>query len=176
MHTPRRIGQHNRTQHHTHNNTTQTITSTTSPTNVSPHHHNTPSQLPSEMTLNLAAQLHNSHTPTSLLTPPILPTMPTTTTPTNNTPPPNTNNPTPIQNHIDSGYTVLPLPNLLPTDIRVLSHNINSLPTASEAELGASFDLYHQLNPSVIGLQETNKNWTFYDATVGRIRQCLERR
>jgi hypothetical protein len=95
----------------------------------------------------------NSHTPNS---PP--------------TPPP----PTPTQN-LQAGYTALPLPILQPTEIRVLSHNINTLPTSSPAELGASFDLYRQLNPSIIGLQETNKNWKKYDATVGRVKQCIDR-
>ena len=106
-------------------------------------------------------------------------TTPINTTHTNQTPtiPQNPHPPTAnINQQIDAGYTVLPLPTLLPTDLRVLSHNINTLPTASQAELGASFDLYHRLNPSIIGLQETNKNWTLYDPTVGRLKQCIERR
>ena len=44
------------------------------------------------------------------------------------------------------------------------------------AELGATFDLYHHLSPSIIGLQETNKNWNCYDATIGRIKQSIQRR
>jgi hypothetical protein len=58
---------------------------------------------------------------------------------------------------------------LRPTDIRVLSHNINTLPTTSVAELGAPVDLYHNLSPSIIGMQEPNKNWTCYDSTIGRL-------
>ena len=92
-------------------------------------------------------------------------------------PQPNLNPPTPITTQqTEAGYTSLPLPTLLTTDIRVLSHNINSLPTSSTAELGATFDLYHHLSPSIIGLQETNKNWKCYDATIGRIKQCIQRR
>ena len=34
------------------------------------------------------------------------------------------------------------------------------------AELGAIFDsAYATLNPTIIGLQETNKNWSLYDKT-----------
>jgi hypothetical protein len=69
-----------------------------------------------------------------------------------------------------------PLPPLAPTDIRVLSHNINTIPTSSPAELGVSFDLYRNLNPSIIGLQETNQNWSKHDETTGRVKQCIERR
>jgi hypothetical protein len=77
--------------------------------------------------------------------------------------------PTYYTNHYSTNrsrrYTGLPLPTISPTDIRVLSHNINSLPTSSTDKLGATFDLYHHLSPSIIGLQETNKNWNCYDAT-----------
>jgi hypothetical protein len=77
---------------------------------------------------------------------------------------------------ISDGYACLPLPILKPTEIRVLSHNDNTLPTTSIEELGASFDLYRNLNPTIIGMQETNKNWSKYDPTVGRIKQCIEQR
>jgi hypothetical protein len=79
----------------------------------------------------------------------------------------------------DAEYTSLPLvPTLSPTDIvHVLSHNINSLPTSSTAaELGVTFDLYHHLSPSIIGLQEMNKNWNCYNATIGRLKNCIGRR
>jgi hypothetical protein len=90
---------------------------------------------------------------------------------------PNNKPPTPITTHQrEAGYTSLPLPTLSPTDTRVLSHNINSLPTSSIAELGATFDLYHHLSPSIIGLQETNKIWNCYDATIGRLKTCIQRR
>lgn len=98
----------------------------------------------------------HTHTPT-----------PTTTT----TQPPVT---TASQN-IRAGYTRLPLPTLQPTEIRIFSHNINSLPTTSIEELGASFDMYRNLNPTILGLQETNKNWSKFDPTVGRVKQCVER-
>jgi hypothetical protein len=38
-----------------------------------------------------------------------------------------------------------------------------------------SFDLYANLNPSIIGLQETNKNWLHYDSTTGHVKQCIDR-
>jgi hypothetical protein len=124
--------------------------------------------------------MHTSRRPNTI-TSPAFPTTHTNTTPTN-TPtanPPNSDPPiiTPYTTpHPRNGYVALPLPTLKPTEIRVLSHNINTLPTSSPAELGVSFDLYRNLNPSILGLQETNKNWSKYDATVGRMKQCTERR
>jgi hypothetical protein len=49
-----------------------------------------------------------------------------------------TNNPpTPITTRqTEAGYTSLPLPTISPSNLCVLSHNINSLPTSSTAELG----------------------------------------
>ena len=76
--------------------------------------------------------------------------------------PPNTN-----------GYTKLPLPTLLPTDIRILSHNINTLHTTTPAELGATLDLYQELDPTIIGIQECNKNWSKYTTTEGPLRDAL---
>jgi hypothetical protein len=99
---------------------------------------------------------------------------PHTTSPEIHTHSPNNNSPITTP-QLRSGYAALPLPTLKPTEIRVLSHNINTLPTSSPAELGVSFDLYRNLNPSILGLQETNKNWSKYDATVGRLKQCTER-
>jgi hypothetical protein len=59
-------------------------------------------------------------------------------------------------------------------EIRVFSHNIDSLPTTSTEELGASFDMHQNLNTTILGLQETNKNWSKFDPTVGRVKQCVE--
>jgi hypothetical protein len=79
-------------------------------------------------------QTHTDHTTPSLshttpkasqsTTPP--PAPPTETIPPTSTP------------NLRDGYTMLPLPMLQPTEIRVLSQNINTLPTTSPAELGAS--------------------------------------
>ena len=55
-----------------------------------------------------------------------------------------------------NGYTQLPLPSLLPTDIRILSHNINTLHTTTHAKLGATLNLYQELDPTIIGIQECN--------------------
>ena len=74
------------------------------------------------------------------------------------------------------GYTTTPLPELAPTDIRLLSHNINTLHTTTQAELGAIFDSYATFHPTVIGLQETNKNWSQYDKTEGPLRDIVNRR
>jgi hypothetical protein len=75
-----------------------------------------------------------------------------------------------------NGYTKLPLPTLLPTDIRILSHNINTLHTTTPAELGATLDLYQELDPTIIGIQECNKNWSKYTTTEGPLRDALNRR
>jgi hypothetical protein len=109
------------------------------------------------------------HTPTSDHTPP-----PSTHT-TPPTPPPPSNQsslPTPPT----TGYTHPPLPPLLPTDIRILSHNINTLPTTSPAELGATFDKYQELDPTILCLQECNKNWSQHDKTEGPLRTTVTRR
>jgi hypothetical protein len=124
-------------------------------------------------------QLHTSHRPThithqNMSNIPTHETITTTTTPTHtDTHPTPPTTPTPTQ-QLAAGYTHLPLPMLQPTDIRVLSHNINTLPTTSVAELGASLDLYSNLTPTILGMQEMNKNWKCYDATVGRLRHCME--
>jgi hypothetical protein len=81
----------------------------------------------------------------------------TYTTNTTATPPPHdspqlTDNCTPQS----LGYTNLPLPDLIPTDICLLSHNINTLHTTTTAELGITLDLYNELDPTIIGLQECN--------------------
>jgi hypothetical protein len=81
---------------------------------------------------------------------------------------------TPI--HTPPGYTHLPLPPLSPTDIRLLSPNINTLHTITPPELGATLDLYQELDPTIIGLQECNKNWKKYDKTEGPLREALARR
>jgi hypothetical protein len=36
--------------------------------------------------------------------------------------------------------------------------------------------MYQNLNPTILGLQETNKNWSKYDPTVGRVKQCIKQR
>ena len=61
----------------------------------------------------------------------------------------------------------MPLPELASTNLRLLSHNINTLQMTTSAELGATFDTYEALQPTIIGLQETNKNWSLYDKTEG---------
>ena len=73
------------------------------------------------------------------------------------------------------GYATMPLPELAHTDLRLLSHNINTLQTTTSAEIGATFDAYEALNPTIIGLQETNKNWTIYDKTEGPLRTIINR-
>ena len=65
------------------------------------------------------------------------------------------------------GYTTIPLPALAPTDLHLISHNVNTLHMTTTAELGATFDAYEALQPTIIGLQETNKNWSLYDKTEG---------
>ena len=74
-----------------------------------------------------------------------------------------------------NGYAHTPLPTLHETDIRLISHNINTLHTTSEAELGTTFDLYKAFNPTIIGLQECNKNWTQYDTTEGPLWNTMNR-
>ena len=127
---------------------------------------------------------HTSHvhhyTPTTI----IPPTTTTTHTPTTHTPfisSINTPNMTPAITETTPmlspepspdpspmyGYTTLLLPDLAPTDLQLLSHNINTLHTMTTAELGATFDSYDTFQPTIIGLQETNKNWSLYDKTEG---------
>ena len=65
------------------------------------------------------------------------------------------------------GYTTLLLPELAPIDLHLLSYNINILHTMTSAELGATFNSYEVFQPTIIGLQETNKNWSLYDKTEG---------
>jgi hypothetical protein len=75
-----------------------------------------------------------------------------------------------------NGYTKLSLPSLLPTEIHILSHNINTLHTITPAKLGATLDLYQELDPTIIGIQECNKNWSKYTTTEGHLRDVLNRR
>ena len=125
-----------------------------------------------------AANEDNEHTPPGNLHIPHLHTATNTNEQNNNTDaPPNPSTPTtntPTQN-INDGYTPPPLPTLLPTDIRVLSQNINTLPTSTPAELEATLAIYKKHNPTIIGLQETNKNWSVYEATIGRLRSSTSR-
>ena len=97
----------------------------------------------------------DQHSPPSPHTPPI-------TTPPHSAPSTNLH-----------GYTTNPLPELAPTEIRLISHNINALHTTTQAELGAIFDSYATFQPTVIGLQETNKNWSQYDKTEGPLRDIV---
>jgi hypothetical protein len=96
--------------------------------------------------------------------------------------PPHTHHPTtqptdpPPTNTNHHGYTHLPLPTLQQTEIRLISHNINTLQTTNQAELGATFDLYQELDPTIIGIQECNKNWSLYDRTDGPTREVIKRR
>ena len=71
---------------------------------------------------------------------------------------------------------MLPLPELASADIWLISHNINTLHTTTSAELGATFDSYNMLQPMILGLQETNKNWSKYDKTEGQLRTIVNRR
>ena len=80
--------------------------------------------------------------------------------------------PTPIPSNLHS-YTSLPLPELNQQDIRIISHNINTLHMTTTAELGATFDLYSEFQPTIIGLQETNKNWSLYDKTEAPLRTIV---
>ena len=116
---------------------------------------------------------HITHPTISTLNEPYIHTTPMSTQPANpmtdacsmTAPTPNPEpNPEPT---ILYEYATMPLPELAPADLRLLSHNINTLQTTTSAELGATFDAYEALNPTIIGLQETNKNWTIYDKTEG---------
>jgi hypothetical protein len=98
-----------------------------------------------------------------------------TPSPSPHTPPPSptppSTTPSPNDHH---GYSHLPLPTLHPTDIRLISHNINTLPTTTQAELGATFDLYQAFDPTIIGIQECNRNWSLYDKTDGPTRDVIQ--
>ena len=83
--------------------------------------------------------------------------------------------PTPIPSH-SHGYTSLPLPELRQQEIRIISHNINTLHTTTTAKLGATFDSYSEFQPMIIGLQETNKNWSLYDKTEALLRTIVNQR
>ena len=98
------------------------------------------------------------------------PTPPTLLTPTN---PTSSHTDTPHSTPHAIGYTHPPLPSLNPTDIRILSHNINTLQTTSQAELGATLDLYQELTPTILCLQECNKNWSQYDKTEGPLHNTV---
>ena len=80
--------------------------------------------------------------------------------------------PTPISLTLEE-YTPLPLPELTPQDIRIISHNINTLHITTMAELGATFDSYSEFQPTIIGLQEMNKNWSLYDKTEAPLRTIV---
>jgi hypothetical protein len=56
-----------------------------------------------------------------------------------------------------NGYTQLPLPSLLPTDICILSDNINTLHTITPAELGTTLDLYQNWIPQLLAFKNVIK-------------------
>ena len=118
-----------------------------------------------------AETANNSHTPPNVNnTPPTPNTHCTTHTETAHTTP--TQTPTTPNN----GYAQLPLPTLRPTDIRLISHNINTLHTTTEAEIATTLDFYREFDPTIIGLQETNKNWTIFEKTEGPLRKVTQQR
>jgi len=109
-------------------------------------------------------------------TPPPSPHPPTTI----NTPPPHQRTPSPTLTHtaatLENGYATLPLPTLCDTDIRLISHNINTLPTTTNIELETTFVDYKAYDPTVIGLQECNRNWNNYIQTEQPLRTVLQHR
>ena len=44
------------------------------------------------------------------------------------------------------------------------------------AKLGATFDSYSAFQPTIIGLQEMNKNWSLYDKTEAPLRTIVNQR
>jgi hypothetical protein len=81
-------------------------------------------------------------------------------------------------NHTRSltGYAQLPLPTLRHTDIRLISHNINTLSTTTNIELETTLNAYKEFDPTVLGLQECNRNWANYNQTELPLRTVLTRR
>ena len=138
--------------------------------------------MPTQTTDSPHYPIHPTHTDLTPFTAPSTPDPPTYS-PTSNpaprstsTPPTPTPSPTPDPMTANHGYAHLPLPTLSTTDIRILSHNINTLHTTTTAELSATFDLYSEFTPTILGLQETNKNWKLYDRTEGPLRDIVTRR
>ena len=122
------------------------------------HHYTQPSHIPYTSATIHATQLHIQSTPS-------IHALNTTNAVINATQLPSTEHipdPTPPYS-----YTTFPLPDLAPTDLCLLSHNINTLHTTTPAELSTTFDSYEVFQPTIIGLQETNKNWSLYDKTEG---------
>jgi hypothetical protein len=80
-------------------------------------------------------------------------------------------------NHTRSltGYAQLPLPTLRHTDIRLISHNINTLSTTTNIELETTLNAYKEFDPTVLGLQECNRNWANYNQTELPLRTVLTR-
>ena len=115
------------------------------------------------------------------MSPPTPITAATSHTPLND---PHHNTPTPPPTHhitpplltatITNGYAHLPLPTLHQTDVRLISHNINTLHTSTQAELGTTFELYQNFDPTILGIQECNKNWSIYDRTVAPLRDVIQ--
>ena len=124
---------------------------------------------------------HNTHTTSTITHDTTTATTPMSQTTENSTNNATTNVPpltpdTSLEPSINYGYATMPLPELAPTDLGLLSHNINTLNTTTSAELGATFDTYEALQPTIIGLQETNKNWSLYDKTEGPLRTIINQR
>ena len=102
--------------------------------------------------------------PTSPSSPPLPPAaLPPTTTPA----------PTPQPHTL--GYAHIPLQPPNNDTIRVLSHNINTLQTTTDAELISTFQLYSELDPTIIGIQECNKNWNIPDKTLFPLCKIVNR-
>jgi hypothetical protein len=75
---------------------------------------------------------------------------------------------------INNGYAHLLLPTLHQTDVRLISHNINTLETSTQAELSTTFALYQDfVEPTILGIQECNKNWTIHDRTGAPLRDVI---
>jgi len=95
--------------------------------------------------------------PHSNTTPPTLNTHPTTQ------PPPTT---------ITSLYTALPLPDTAPNCIRLIYNNRNALPTEEPATLNTILTNYFKLQPTILGIMETKRNWARIDDTSKPLRQA----
>lgn len=90
-----------------------------------------------------------------------------TTTPENH---PTSNDNT---NELPALYTELPLQEPDPESIRIVFNNVNSLPTQNQGQLAATLRKYIDLQADVIGLAETNRNWTRVDDTVNPIKHTM---
>lgn len=46
--------------------------------------------------------------------------------------------------------------------------------TTTQAELSATFDHYQEFDPTIIGIQEYNKNWSLHDMTNVPTREVIQ--